>query len=391
LRRRYQLHQSGWLAGDGTWPLALALGRPLERDMAADPVHVRSWVDAWRSFGGPASLRWEEVRWPRLGAQRLPVQLEIAGPLEATRWLGDEVRYQRAALRHSLWCAEWPALGRPQGLARMFELLADYSEEDWGRLTALLRWLLAHPRSGHTVRTIPVEGLDTKWLDAPRRKVITALLRSLREHAPSEDFFVITGLSPLPARARLRILCPTLRAMVGGLSDLEAPFLQLARLSIAPPRCLIVENLESGLALADLEGTVAFVGLGNAVVRLADLPWLRGADKVYWGDLDTHGFAILHRARAALGNVRSVLMDTPTLLRHRSFWGREDVQNVELGLTQLTDSERDVLEGLRGQRWGANVRLEQERIPWQTAWGALRDALSYDLDACSLSTEDAEG
>lgn len=374
LRRSYQLHRCDWLAGEGTWPLALSLGRPMERDMGADALHVRGWVDAWRSFGGPARVRWEEVRWPRLGAQRLPVRLEIAGPLEVARWLGEEARYQRAAQRHTTWCAEWPALGGPRGLARIFDQLADYAEDDWGRFTALLRWLLANPRSGHTLRTIPVEGLDTKWLDGPRSRVISTLLRALREHGPSEDFHAVTGLVPLPARARLRILCPTLRGVVGGLGDLEAPLSELARLPLSPARCLIVENLESGVALSDLAGAVAFVGLGNAVVRLAEIPWLRGVDTLYWGDLDTHGFAILHRARVALGHVRSVLMDAPTLLRFRALWGREAVQNAELGLTHLTESERDVLEGLRGQRWGANVRLEQERIPWETAWGAIEEA-----------------
>jgi hypothetical protein len=70
----------------------------------------------------------------------------------------------------------WPALAGARVLARMFAVLADYSDADWTTLMSLLRWLLANPRSGHTLRTIPVEGLDTKWLDASRRPVVESLL-----------------------------------------------------------------------------------------------------------------------------------------------------------------------------------------------------------------------
>jgi hypothetical protein len=375
VRRRYQLHHGDWLAGEGTWPLSLGLGKPLERDMGVDALHVRRWVDAWRNFGAPLLVHWEEVRWPRLGAQRLPVLVEASEPLQVARWMGDDERYLRAMQRHAQSSAEWPMLGSSKLLARAFDVLADYADGDWRRLTSLLRWLLDNPRSGHTLRAIPLEGLDTKWLDGPRRALVSTWLRALRSHAVHEDFYAVTGLSPLPSRARLRILCPTLRASVGGLTDLEAPLAELAQLPIAPAHCLIVENLESGIALPDFDGCIAFVGMGNAVVSLAEIPWLRGIDTLYWGDLDTHGFAILHRTRAALGNVRSVSMDASTLLQFRALWGKEAIQNVEIGLGNLTEPEREVLEGLRGQRWGPNVRLEQERIPWSVALRAVRAAL----------------
>ena len=39
-------------------------------------------------------------------------------------------------------------------------------------------------------------------------------------------------------------------------------------------------------------------------------------DLVYWGDLDTHGFAILNRLRECFPHARSMLMDRATLLAH---------------------------------------------------------------------------
>jgi len=37
----------------------------------------------------------------------------------------------------------------------------------------------------------------------------------------------------------------------------------------------------------------------------------------YWGDVDTHGMAILAEVRRALPHVRSALMDLETLQDHR--------------------------------------------------------------------------
>ena len=42
--------------------------------------------------------------------------------------------------------------------------------------------------------------------------------------------------------------------------------------------------------------------------------WLRRCAVHYWGDIDTHGFAMLARARRALPQTESLLMDRDTLL-----------------------------------------------------------------------------
>lgn len=104
---------------------------------------------------------------------------------------------------------------------------------------------------------------------------------------------------------------------------------------------------------------------------LARLPWVMRASCTYWGDLDTHGFAILSRARSYLRKLKSLLMDETTLLSHRDLWGQEDNQHPSAELPLLTAAEQWVYQGLKQQRWGTNVRLEQERITWITAWCEL--------------------
>lgn len=183
------------------------------------------------------------------------------------------------------------------------------------------------------------------------------------------------GLRRPPPRLRVRLLCPSLREHLAGLGDIEAPVEQIAALPLQPARALIVENLETGIALPELPGCVAFMKLGFGVRLLADIPWLQPVQPVYWGDIDTHGFAILGHARAALPALRSVLMDEGTLLRQKALWGREAAPYAGAPPLHLTADEQAVFDRLRANFWGEGVRLEQERVPWNEALNTVREAL----------------
>ena len=221
-------------------------------------------------------------------------------------------------------------------------------------------------------------GLDTKWI-AARAAVVTELLRALRagDEAPdsgsADDLHALLGLKRAPARLRVRLLGADLRAAAGGLGDIEAPVAELARLPVAPRAVLVVENLETGLALPEWPGVAAVMGLGAAVRLVGAVGWIVQAPRcIYWGDIDSHGYAILDRARSVLPKVESVLMDVDTLLAHLELCVAEPVQAAAAGLPGLTAAEREVFDGLRSNRWGAALRLEQERIAWPLALRELQ-------------------
>ena len=374
LVRRYNNQHRVWLEGGGEWPLSVSLGVPTERDFTDDPAEVRAWVNSWTSWQGAGELVWEERRWPRIGAQRLPSSISLALARDVAVWTSQERRWARASARFEELCTAWPALRSRSGLVRHFDILADYSEADFERLSGALSWFLANPRSGMYVRQLPIEGIDTKWLEK-RTGVVAEMLALLRGDEVRQDFHDACGLQRMPHRVRVRILCPDLRQTVGGLADIEAPVEQLAALALAPRVVLIVENQETGVALPDIDGVVAFMRLGNSVGALAAVPWLAGVPSVYWGDIDTHGLAILSRARRAVPSIRSVLMDEATLLDHKPLWSLEPAQHAEADLAELTPDERRVFDGLRSGEWGAKLRLEQERLPWAQALAEVRRAL----------------
>jgi hypothetical protein len=359
------------------WPLTHALGRPTEQDFITDPARVREWVSSWERFSSlepEVCIEWGERQWPRLGRQRLPERLVLRSAEEVASLVGAGKRWRRACSRAGRLAAGWPVLSNHAVLGRVFDAMADYADDDFERLLALLKWTDANPASGLYLRQLPIAGLDTKWISA-RSTVCTELLRSLRlaqgRLCEDGDLHALLGLKRSAARIRVRLLCPSLRRLVGGLEDMELPVAQLAALDIAPRTVLIAENLETGQALPDMAGTVAVMKLGAAVKLIAELPWITRATCLYWGDIDTFGFEILHRARCVVPHLRSVLMDSTTLLDHRALWVNEPTQATGLELPLLTADEREVFEGLRANRWGENLRLEQERIPWTMAMNVL--------------------
>jgi hypothetical protein len=174
----------------------------------------------------------------------------------------------------------------------------------------------------------------------------------------------------------MRLLDPVRRSRFSGLGDISAPLEEIAGLEIMPAFAFIVENIQTALAFGDLKNSVVIMGLGYGVDVLGAIPWLRRARCIYWGDIDTHGLAILNRARSYLCCLETVLMDEATLLGHRELWAEEKDQSASTGLSFLTEPELTLFRALKNNTWGRNVRLEQERIRWDDAWNIIQKALT---------------
>jgi hypothetical protein len=103
---------------------------------------------------------------------------------------------------------------------------------------------------------------------------------------------------------------------------------------------------------------------------LSRAAWLHRCHLHYWGDIDTHGFAILAQLRHHFPHASSFLMDRGTLLAHRAFWSGESAPRRD-DLSALTVAEAALYDELRFDRIQPGLRLEQERI----GYGWLTDHL----------------
>ena len=336
-----------------TYPLHV----PSEAIAARDVGAVAGWAGAWRreeaTLGSGVSVEWVERRWRSLGTQRLPARVRVIGVEAIAGLVGQEAVWARGRrTTRALW-QRWPdqpALAA--AIRRHGRTLVQLSDTDLERLLAVLSWLHDHPGSGLYARELPIGGVDTKWFER-HRSLVVDLMAGLG----------VAGDLGLRSRANtyeLRILDPA--GAPGVLREFSASVEELDRLALRPDTVWIVENLTTLHSFPELPGAVVVHGYGYRVTQLAGVGWIRAARVLYWGDLDTHGLAILSRARQHLPQVESALMDRETLTRHTHLVVPEP-QPVRHDITHLTLSERDVLAVLRdGDR-----RLEQERIPWSYA------------------------
>ncbi|MFO0207488.1 MAG: Wadjet anti-phage system protein JetD domain-containing protein, partial [Betaproteobacteria bacterium] len=112
-------------------------------------------------------------------------------------------------------------------------------------------------------------------------------------------------------------------------------------------------------------------GAGYGWEPLARASWLHRCQLHYWGDIDTHGFAILDQLRGYFPGAASFLMDRATLLAHRLHWG-EEPDPARHDLSRLTPEETAVYDDLRFDLHQPRLRLEQERV----GFGWLCDRLA---------------
>ncbi|RBY78965.1 hypothetical protein DQ238_11355 [Geodermatophilus sp. TF02-6] len=345
-------------------PLELPLRGPSARELADQFGAVQDWVAGWRAARlGPARLETAALGGRLIGANQVPRRVVLDSAADVWTSLGVAADVARFDDLVAATGAELPA-GLGWVAAHPHEALALAPE--WDRILSVVGWILRRGGPAVYLRQVDVPGVDTKFIEH-HRTVMGALLdrvlpaERIDPTAPARDLVRRYGLRAKPDLVRFRSFAPE----DGPYSELAVRVEDLARFPFAARSVVVVENEVTYLAFPRVPGAVVVLGGGYAVSRLAALPWLADRDVVYWGDLDTHGFRALDRLRRIVPAVRSILMDTETLLAHRPHWSREPVPTTD-HLPLLTPGEQAVYRSLLAGEHGEQVRLEQERIRFST-------------------------
>ncbi|MGH3531204.1 MAG: Wadjet anti-phage system protein JetD domain-containing protein [Mycobacterium sp.] len=342
--------------GDPFDPIEVPLRGPKPSQVGDDIAAARDWVaalDAGRRGDARYTLQWQSIGGRQIGRNRLPVRAVVCSIEQAWALLGVASLVRRFD--------ELLALTRQH--PRVREWVVDHPHHALGlgpemsRLIAAYVWLDGHRRSNRYLREISAPGVDTKF--AERHRPVLASMLGVSSTA--SGFLAGLGLRSKPGLVRLRP-APSL-GLPAPFTELAVRSEELAQLRVEPRMATIIENEISYLSIEVPDDGVVIWGKGFDVDSVGRLRWLADADILYWGDIDTHGFAILDRLRAWLPRARSLLMDRETLLAHRDRWVTED-RPAKSVLTRLTPDEQDLYSELVGDGLGERVRLEQERIDW---------------------------
>lgn len=361
------------------FPRKINLRVPTKSEMARDFESVRLWAREIDALEQRCRIEHREFNHRELGKNRLPAALWFDTPEQAARFIGETTALTTVRERAKELLEYEPRLKawvnrKPLKLVELDDRIA--------RLTAVHAWIIARPRPDCYLREVDVAGVDTKFIET-HREVLAQWLDLTLPTSEIDDsarglsgFIQRYGFRERQPRIRMRSLDPALPLIQSNdgvllsQADIALDVDSAAQLAPAHSRVLIVENEINYLALPDLPDTIALFGSGYGHAAIAKLQWLAGLELIYWGDIDTHGFAILNELRARWPKVRSILMDRETLLEHRTLWGQES-SPTRAELAHLDDDERSLYAALVADVYGPQLRLEQERI--RQGW--LLDAL----------------
>lgn len=378
--------------GASLFPLRVPLRGPTATEMVGAFAQVQAWARRYLELEeeqhlahaghGAAStngavaapdadirVEWVEQSHRQLGRNRIPTAVVFRNLHALARFLGAgavrELRRFEALL--SIVHERAPEL-EGWALRKPFELLE--RADDVERLIDVTLWIRANPRPGIYLRQIPLQGVHTKFVEQHRAILSAWFDQVLPESAIDTAWTGVKGFEhrygfrAKPELVRIRLLDPSLT--IGGYTDLSVPVEEFARAAPhnAIRRILVLENDITALAMPPLRETMVVFGRGYSFESLRAAQWMNDLELHYWGDIDTHGFAILNQFRAVFPQARSLLMDRGTLLGHRQQWATEPTP-TRADLPHLLAEEAALYADLRDNRWGDGVRLEQELIDYR--------------------------
>lgn len=367
------------VTGEALFPRRLVLKSPSSGELAERFDEVRAWIAALRSQAH-VRIEMRELRHRILGSNSVPAEAWLDTLEDALALIGKARESNRFRQLLDLtrerqpeclpWLAEHP-------------LKALEMADVWPRILNVVGWVRGHPRPNLYLRQIDLPEVHSKFIESHRPVLANLLDLALPpefidfEASGTGQFCRRYGFKDKPLRVRMRVLDPRISPLPGQ-SDMDLSLDQdnFARLKIQPRRVFITENEINFLAFPPLAGSLVIFGAGYGFAALAEAGWLTACPVHYWGDIDTHGFAILDQLRETLPHARSLLMDRATLMQHQGLWGNEG-QPMKRDLTRLTGEERSLYEDLCTDRLGPKLRLEQERIGFGWLMRAL-EGLSGD-------------
>jgi hypothetical protein len=349
--------------------LRIPIKHPTSEQLRQHFDDARGWIDHWVRNAEQGKkkgyrLEWREINHRTLGRNKIPIAVIFETIDHIAAYLGKEKDLNRFQILYKQITGACPELAELL-LKRPVDVL--HHDGEWERLLSVISFLQQNPRPGIYIRQLEIPGVDTKFIERNKAllgKLLDATLLKVSVNdacAGVAGFENRYGFLEKPARIRFRILDPSMAIM--GITDLEIPKNDFHNLSVTPSTVFIVENEINGLAFPAFPDAIVVFGLGYSLAALSGIQWMNGADIQYWGDLDTHGFAMLDQLRHYYPQTRSFLMDEQTLMAHKDMWGTEPTP-VTRDLSLLTETEQNVYESLRQNRYAPNLRLEQERISY---------------------------
>lgn len=295
----------------------------------------------------------------RSGAHELPDVIEFESVEDYLHCTGKKKEWTRFQESYQLLLREIPAL-KTWTLVNPIPLCA--ASTDWNAVIKVCKYFLDNPRPGLYIRQLPLN-VHTKFIEDNSyllQSLLDFLIPLHIRNAGQKKFVERYYLKHDEPLIRIRVLDKNL-AVRNDILDISIRLSDFEKNEWPCKNVLVAENKMNFLTLPDLPSSIAiWSGGGFNVSYLKNVQWLNTKNIYYWGDIDEHGFQILHQIRNYFSQTKSIMMDTDTFEKFQDLAGNGE-KNAAATLSNLTEDEALLYQKLK-DRISKN-RLEQEKIP----------------------------
>lgn len=365
---------------EGQFPLTLKLHIPTSGELKVKFNHCRDWAQAWDDLKDKLNLEYTTIS-TTLHSQTLPCAVTFKTIEELAAFTG-----RTPLLNHFKDCCKICESRLPELLPFIKshpKFAFDY-HDIMDRAVSVCLYLLKYPRPNIYLRELDLPGVDTKFLErhnnknergfpGPVGQLLDCVLppEAIDENFWAHDNFVRRyGFKPKPEFIRFHLLDKSNpeNERWNDLTDVQVDKDSFAGLSFAVDNVVICENEVSYLALPALRSSLAIFGKGYGFSGWESFNCLKGRRIIYWGDLDVDGFSILNQLRAQLPgeDLVSALMDEETIKDFTELAVKDRCNYLaeEREFHYLSPAELQAYQALITDKYGTNLRIEQERLPY---------------------------
>ncbi len=309
--------------------------------------------------GSGYTVKTSNYSFRRTGEHELPESLVFETAEDYLSFTGKRKEWRSFLSNYELLSTTIPAL-KKWSLDYCLQLTD--SDTSWNDIIKVCRYFLSTPRPDLYIRQLPLE-VHTKFIEDNAALIQSLLDFLIPDHIRNAgqkrfaDRYFLKHDEPL---IRIRMLDPAMY-FAGNLSDISIPLSDFKKTEWPAEHVLITENKMNFLTLPVLSSTISlWSGGGFNISYLKDVEWLQLRKIFYWGDIDEHGFQILHQLRSYYPQAKSIMMDRETF-ENFQIYTTTGSRNKAENLALLSTQEAAVYEHLRALN--TMNRLEQEKLP----------------------------
>lgn len=362
----------------GLFPLRLLFKSPDSKALSTEFESIRTWLSEIEKLNC-FRVEYKTVRHRLVGENRLPDQVWVDDLETAILLLNKQQEISAFSKLQQI---------TRQRAPKLLDWLIQYPiktlslASDWSKLLDFVLWRKKHVNSEIYLRQVSLPGIDTKFIEQ-QRSILAQLLDQIlppeqinQAYSGVKHFEKRYGFRSKPERIRIRVPSLEPAIMPGKDGDITltaedfSQLNQLVQFMVQIKRIYITENEINFLSFPLPQDSLVIFGAGYGFEALTKADWLERLEIFYWGDIDTHGYAILDQLRNKFPKVKSLLMDEQTLLKHQYFWVKENKPENK-ALSRLNSEEQQIYQHLLNNHYAENLRLEQERVSFDHLTAAL--------------------